>query len=157
MNVLFMKYILRMAISCYSLYLECTDNILYRLITVSVKIVIYSFYHFHCNRRINEVCRTNLDGRGTCKHEFHSIFPVHDTSQAYDGILPLWLFAIPYMAMGLRPHRTCHRLQWRYRTPAFRVYSHSQQGIDEETLSAPPFSAARAILVMSVTFGRALR
>ena len=85
MNVLFYEYILRMAISCYSLYLECTDNILYRLITVSVKIVIYSFYHFHCNRRINEVCRTNLDGRGTCKHEFHSIFPVHDTSQAYDG------------------------------------------------------------------------
>mgnify|MGYP000231901856 CR=1 FL=1 len=55
MNVLFYEYILRMAISCYSLYLECTDNILYRLITVSVKIVIYSFYHFHCNRRINEV------------------------------------------------------------------------------------------------------
>lgn len=28
MNVLFYEYILRMAISCYSLYLECTDNIL---------------------------------------------------------------------------------------------------------------------------------
>ena len=50
MNVLFYEYILRMAISCYSLYLECTDNILYRLITVSVKIVIYSFYHFHAKR-----------------------------------------------------------------------------------------------------------
>ena len=87
MNVLFCEYILRMAISCYSLYLKCTDNVLYRLITVSVEIVIYSFYHFHRNRRINEVCRTNLDGGGTCKHEFHSIFPVHDTSQAYDGDL----------------------------------------------------------------------
>ena len=42
MNVLFYEYILRMAISCYSLYLECTDNILYRLITVSVKIVQYA-------------------------------------------------------------------------------------------------------------------
>lgn len=133
MNVLFYEYILRMAISCYSLYLECTDNILYRLITVSVKIVIYSFYHFHCNRRINEVCRTNLDGRGTCKHEFHSIFPVHDTSQAYDG---------DFTALA-----TCHTIRkamgftaapdmppgysGEYRTPAFRVYSHSQQGIDE--------------------------
>ena len=29
MNVVFYEYILRMAISCYSLYLECTDNILY--------------------------------------------------------------------------------------------------------------------------------
>ena len=128
MNVLFYEYILRMAISCYSLYIECTDNILYRLITVSVKIVIYSFYHFHCNRRINEVCRTNLDGRGTCKHEFHSIFPVHDTD-----IPPVTVESIG-----------------RLRSASIAIPS---RVLMRETLSAPPFSAARAISVMSVTFG----
>ena len=133
MNVLFCEYRLRIAISCYTLYLKRTNNIPYRLITVSVEIVIYPFCHLYRNRWIYEVCRTYLDGRGTCKHEFHGIFPAHDTSQAYDGDF--------YRLSHLSHHTQSNGLYsctghstgygGEYGTPAFRVYSHSQQGIDE--------------------------
>ena len=31
------------------------------------------------NSRIYKICRTNLDSSCTCKHEFDSISPVHNT------------------------------------------------------------------------------
>ena len=40
--------------------------------------LINTFCNLHGDCRINKVCSTDLNGRGTCEHKFHSIFPVHD-------------------------------------------------------------------------------
>ena len=40
--------------------------------------LINTFCNLHGDCRINKVCSTDLNGRGTCEHKFHSIFPIHD-------------------------------------------------------------------------------
>ena len=132
MNVLFYEYILRMAISSYSLYLECTDNILYRLITVSVKIVIYSFYTFTVTAGSMKFAVPIWMAEAPASMNSTASFQFMIPPKPMTGILPLWLLAIPYVRQWVSPAAPdSHRLQWRVSDAAFRVYSHSQQGIDE--------------------------
>ena len=62
MNVLFYVKEVRMIFTCYWLYLKRTDNFFHGLVSMSIEIVIYTFRYFNCNCRINEICRTDLDG-----------------------------------------------------------------------------------------------
>lgn len=51
-----------MIFTCYWLHLKRTDYFFHGLISVSIEIVIYTFRYFNCNCRVDEICRTDLDG-----------------------------------------------------------------------------------------------
>lgn len=61
-DVLFYSLQLRRGYLCQMLCLKRTDNVRYRLKSVSVQVVVDTLGHLDCNRRIDEVGRTDLDG-----------------------------------------------------------------------------------------------
>ena len=133
-------------------HLERTDKLAHRLISVPIQVIVDAVDHLQGHGGVNEVGRADLYGRGACQKELHRVARVHDASQPDDGYF--------YRTRHLPHHTQGNGL---YRRSPVTVESSGRRRsasmaipnsvLINDTLSAPPASAARAISAMSVTLG----